>query len=117
MQCGGGDRREPGRTTSQGVHAAGGAGGFGHSRLRGGGDQLRGLDGSGADARCAARDAGDVAGGGLKPTRWSAAGYAEFDPIAGNVEQQSKDDQQKNRRVELVVQPNVEEMLNLGNIK
>jgi chemotaxis protein MotB len=60
---------------------------------------------------------GDVGGGGLNPRRWSSAGYAEFDPIAGTVEQQSKDDQQKNRRVELVVQPNVEEMLNLGNIK
>jgi chemotaxis protein MotB len=59
----------------------------------------------------------DVAGGGLNPRRWSAAGYAEFDPIAGSVETQSKEEQQKNRRVELVVQPNVEEMLNLGNIK
>jgi chemotaxis protein MotB len=60
---------------------------------------------------------GDVAGGGLNPHRWSAAGYAEFDPIAGTVEQQTKEEQQKNRRVELVVQPNVEEMLNLGSIK
>jgi chemotaxis protein MotB len=60
---------------------------------------------------------GDVAGGGLNPRRWAAVGYAEFDPIAGTVETQSKDEQQKNRRVELVVQPNVEEMLNLGNIK
>ena len=60
---------------------------------------------------------GDVAGGGLNPSRWSAAGYAEFDPIAGTVEQQAKDEQQKNRRVELVVQPNVEEMLNLSTIK
>lgn len=56
-------------------------------------------------------------GGGLNPRRWAAAGYAEFDPIAGTVEQQAPGDQQKNRRVELVVQPNVEEMLNLGNIK
>jgi chemotaxis protein MotB len=63
------------------------------------------------------RKKGDVGGGGLNPHRWSAAGYAEFDPIAGTVDQQSKDEQQKNRRVELVVQPNVEEMLNLGNIK
>ena len=55
-------------------------------------------------------------GGGLNPRRWSAAGYAEFDPLAGTVEQQSPQDQQKNRRVELVVQPNVEEMLNLGNL-
>ncbi|HVH46094.1 MAG TPA: OmpA family protein [Labilithrix sp.] len=60
---------------------------------------------------------GDVAGGGLKPSRWAAVGYAEFDPIAGTVEAQSKDEMQKNRRVELVVQPNVEEMLNLGSIK
>ncbi|HVJ94055.1 MAG TPA: OmpA family protein, partial [Labilithrix sp.] len=60
---------------------------------------------------------GDVAGGALNPLRWAAVGYAEFDPIAGTVESQSKDDMQKNRRVELVVQPNVEEMLNLGNIK
>jgi chemotaxis protein MotB len=60
---------------------------------------------------------GDVNGGGLNPKRWSSAGYAEFDPVAGTVETQSKDEQQKNRRVELVVQPNVEEMLNLSNIK
>ncbi len=56
-------------------------------------------------------------GGGLNPRRLAAAGYAEFDPIAGTVEQQSDEDKKKNRRVELVVQPNVEEMLNLGNIK
>jgi chemotaxis protein MotB len=60
---------------------------------------------------------GDVAGGGLNPKRWASVGYAEFDPIAGNVDQQSDADRQKNRRVELVVQPNVEEMLNLGAIK
>lgn len=60
---------------------------------------------------------GAIAGGGLNPRRLAAVGYAEFDPIAGTVEEQSRDDQQKNRRVELVVQPDVEEMLNLGNIK
>lgn len=59
----------------------------------------------------------ELGGGGLNPRRWSAAGFAEFDPIAGTVEQQSKEEQQKNRRVELVVQPNVEEMLNLSTIK
>jgi chemotaxis protein MotB len=69
------------------------------------------------DHKADPRKKNDVGGGGLNPRRWSAAGYAEFDPIAGTVEQQSKDEQQKNRRVELVVQPNVEEMLNLGNIK
>jgi len=56
-------------------------------------------------------------GGGLNPKNWSAAGYGETDPLAGTVENQSKDDRNKNRRVELVLQPNVEEMLNLNNIK
>lgn len=70
-----------------------------------------------SDHKADPKKKGDVAGGGLNPTRWAAVGYAEFDPIAGNVEKQSKDEMQKNRRVELVVQPNVEEMLNLGNIK
>jgi chemotaxis protein MotB len=59
----------------------------------------------------------DPTGGGLNPQRWAAAGYAEYDPIAGTVAQQSEEDKKKNRRVELVVQPNVEEMLNLSNIK
>jgi chemotaxis protein MotB len=69
------------------------------------------------DKKADPKKKGDTGGGGLNPRRWSAAGYAEFDPLAGSVEQQSKDDQQKNRRVELVVQPNVEEMLNLSTIK
>ncbi|MCL2723223.1 MAG: OmpA family protein [Polyangiaceae bacterium] len=57
-----------------------------------------------------------ISGGGLNPTRWAAAGYGETDPVAGTMLQQSEADRKKNRRVELVVQPNVEEMLNLGNI-
>jgi chemotaxis protein MotB len=52
-------------------------------------------------------------GGGLDPRKWSAAGYAETDPVAPN---ESEDGRQKNRRVELVVQPNVEEMLNLESL-
>jgi chemotaxis protein MotB len=52
-------------------------------------------------------------GGGLDPSKWSASGYGTTDPVAGTPTQQSKDDKQKNRRVELVLQPNVEEMLNL----
>lgn len=56
-------------------------------------------------------------GGGLNEARWAAAGYGETDPVAGTVAQQSDDDRKKNRRVELVVQPNVEEMLNLNNIR
>lgn len=55
-------------------------------------------------------------GAGLDFKHLAAAGFADTDPIAGTSEQQSKDDQQKNRRVELVLQPNVEEMINLNNI-
>lgn len=61
--------------------------------------------------------AGEVKGGGLDPKKWAAAGYGETDPVAGTVENQSKDDRQKNRRVELVLQPDVEEMINLNSIK
>jgi chemotaxis protein MotB len=56
-------------------------------------------------------------GGGLDPTKWAASGYADTDAVAGSSDSQSKEDQAKNRRVELVVQPNVEEMLNIGVIK
>lgn len=51
--------------------------------------------------------------GGLDPRKWSAAGYAETDPVAPN---DTEDGRQRNRRVELVVQPNVEEMLNLESL-
>jgi chemotaxis protein MotB len=56
-------------------------------------------------------------GGGLDPKHWAAAGYGDTDPLAGTMDAQTKDEQAKNRRVELVVQPNVEEMLDLTNIK
>jgi chemotaxis protein MotB len=52
-------------------------------------------------------------GGGLDPARWSAAGYGSTDPVADN---ESDDGRRQNRRVELVVQPNVEEMLNLNSL-
>ena len=55
-------------------------------------------------------------GGGLDPAHVAAIGYAQFDPIAGTVEEQTKDEEAKNRRVELVLQPNVEEMLNLKDL-
>jgi chemotaxis protein MotB len=55
----------------------------------------------------------DKKGGGLDPKNWSAAGYADTDPVATN---DTDDGRQKNRRVELVVQPNVEEMLNLKSL-
>jgi flagellar motor protein MotB len=55
-------------------------------------------------------------GGGLSPTHWAAAGYAQFDPVSGTVEEQTREEEGKNRRVELVLQPNVEEMLNLKDL-
>jgi chemotaxis protein MotB len=55
-------------------------------------------------------------GGGLDPKLLSAAGYGEFQPIAGTVDAQSDAEKQKNRRVELVALPNVDEMLNLNSL-
>ena len=52
-------------------------------------------------------------GGGLTPASWSAAGYGDTDPVAPN---DSDSGRQQNRRVELVVLPNVEEMLNLDDL-
>lgn len=54
-------------------------------------------------------------GGGLKADRWSAAGYGETDPVVPN-DKAKADTMQKNRRVELVVVPNVEEMLDLKSL-
>jgi chemotaxis protein MotB len=51
--------------------------------------------------------------GNLNPSNWSAAGYADTDPVAPN---ESDDGRAKNRRVELVVQPDVSEMLNLQTL-
>jgi chemotaxis protein MotB len=51
--------------------------------------------------------------GNLPRLRWSAAGYADTDPVATNA---TKDGQQKNRRCELVVLPDVEDMLDLKDI-
>jgi chemotaxis protein MotB len=55
----------------------------------------------------------DEGGGGLDPKNWSAAGYSDTDPVATN---DTDEGRLKNRRVELVVQPNVEEMLNLNSL-
>jgi chemotaxis protein MotB len=52
-------------------------------------------------------------GGGLNPERWSAAGYGETDPVKPN---DSPENKQANRRCELVVLPNVEEMLDLKTL-
>lgn len=52
-------------------------------------------------------------GGGLAADRWSAAGYGDTDPVASN---ETVEDRRNNRRVELVVMPSVEEMLDLKSI-
>jgi flagellar motor protein MotB len=58
-----------------------------------------------------------LGGGGLESKHWAASGYGDTDPQAGTLERQTLDEMQKNRRVELVLQPNVEEMINLNNIR
>ena len=52
-------------------------------------------------------------GGGLPIVHWSAAGFADTDPVASN---DSDDGRQKNRRCDLIVVPSVEEMLDLKAI-
>jgi len=56
-------------------------------------------------------------GGGLDSRHWAASGYGETDPQAGTVDHQTPEEMGRNRRVELVLQPNVEEMINLNNIQ
>ncbi len=52
-------------------------------------------------------------GGNLNAKHWSASGYGQTDPIAAN---ESPEGRGKNRRVELVLMPDVEEMLDLKSL-
>jgi chemotaxis protein MotB len=52
-------------------------------------------------------------GGGLDPLRLHAAGYGETDPVVKN---DTDENRQQNRRVELVLMPDVEEMLDLKSL-
>ena len=56
---------------------------------------------------------GSAYGGNLDPRNWSASGYGEWAPAVGTHGAETPDQRGQNRRVELVLQPNVEEMLNL----
>ncbi len=55
----------------------------------------------------------DEEGGMLPEENWSASGYGSTDPVANN---DTEEGRARNRRVELVVLPNVEEMLNLNSL-
>jgi chemotaxis protein MotB len=55
-------------------------------------------------------------GGALSPAHLGAAGFGQMDPAAGTVSSQTRDEEQKNRRVELVLQPDVAEMLDLKEL-
>jgi chemotaxis protein MotB len=52
-------------------------------------------------------------GGNLNPKHWSASGYGQTDPIVTN---DTPEGRKKNRRVELVLMPDVEEMLDLKSL-
>ncbi len=52
-------------------------------------------------------------GGGLPRQHWSAAGFADTDPIAPNT---GNDGRQKNRRCELIVVPDAEELIDLRQL-
>jgi len=65
----------------------------------------------------AAKDPKKRGGGGLDTKHWSASGFGDTDPQAGSVEHQTSEEMGRNRRVELVLQPNVEEMLNISKLQ
>ncbi|MFH0899862.1 MAG: OmpA family protein, partial [Pseudomonadota bacterium] len=46
-------------------------------------------------------------GNGVSPTNLAAAGYGEHDPVADNSTDEGR---QENRRIEIVLVPNIEEM-------
>jgi chemotaxis protein MotB len=52
-------------------------------------------------------------GGNLPRQHWSAAGFADTDPVAANT---TKDGMQKNRRCDLIIVPDVDEMIDLTKI-
>ena len=55
-----------------------------------------------------------LVGAKVKPENLSAAGYGEFDPVSGNDTTENK---QKNRRIEITLVPNLEEFVKLPQKK
>jgi len=55
----------------------------------------------------------NVEGGGLEPLHLSAAGFGDLDPIAGTRKAQTNDQKKKNRRVEIAILPNADELMKL----
>jgi chemotaxis protein MotB len=55
----------------------------------------------------------EPSGGNLNAKRWSASGYGQTDPVVSN---DTPEGRKKNRRVELVLMPDVEEMLDLKSL-
>ncbi|MFO0591757.1 MAG: OmpA family protein [Polyangiaceae bacterium] len=55
----------------------------------------------------------DKGGGGLTPSKWSAAGYGDTDPLKPN---DTPDNMAANRRCELVVVPSTDEMIDLKSL-
>jgi chemotaxis protein MotB len=51
---------------------------------------------------------------GMPPKNLSAAGYSEFDPVAAN---DSESNKAQNRRIEIVLQPNISELPSLDDIR
>ncbi len=51
--------------------------------------------------------------GGMPRDKWSAAGFADTDPVSAN---DTEDGRKKNRRCDLIVVPSVEEMLDLKSL-
>src|SRR5579872_5088200 len=51
---------------------------------------------------------------GVQPTTLSAAGYAEWDPVANNADTNGR---AKNRRIEISLVPNIEELISLPDLK
>ncbi len=54
-------------------------------------------------------------GGSLPPDRWSAAGYGDLDPIAGTREKQNAEERRLNRRIEIAIVPDANELMKLDD--